>query len=146
MKKVQSCLKKLREKFPQFDLNGINNIWILKPAALSRGRGIMVFANLIEILDYTSKENQWVAQKYIENPMIIQRKKFDIRQWVLVTDWNPLTIWFYERSYLRFGTEDYSLGNLSNRFIHLTNNSIVKYDENFEKTDIKGSMWFCETF
>lgn len=76
--------------------------------------------------------------------MLILRKKFDIRQWVLVTSWNPLTAWFYERCYLRFGVEDFKIDNLQNKFIHLTNNSIQKNSEHFENTEIEGSMWHSE--
>lgn len=89
-------------------MTGHNNIWILKPAGLSRGRGITTYNNLIEIQDHMkTKESQWIAQKYIENPLIIERRKFDIRQWVVASSFNPLTVWFYDECYIRFSAADY---------------------------------------
>jgi hypothetical protein len=57
--------------------------------------------------------------------LIIHRKKFDIRQWVLVTDWNPLTVYIYNECYVRFAAMDYDTKNKS-KFAHLTNNVITK--------------------
>ena len=143
---IQGVLTQFKEKFPQYGINGCGNTWIAKPANLSRGRGIACFNSLVQLLDYLRKAGQWVVQKYIENPLLILNKKFDIRQWVLVTDFNPLTIWFYESCYLRFGVEDFDMSNLQNRFIHLTNNSVVKHSEKFDETEIEGSMWHSEEF
>ena len=66
--------------------------------------------------------------------------QFDIRQWVLVTDWDPLTIWFFDECYIRFAAEDYEQGKIGNKFTHLTNNSIAKYSKKDDHR-IEGNMW-----
>ncbi len=42
-KRAVKILEELKKKFPQFNLNGERNIWIIKPAGSSRGRGIVLY-------------------------------------------------------------------------------------------------------
>jgi len=133
----------------QWGLNGNpgKNIWIIKPAGKSRGRGIKCMNDEQEILEYTTRaESAWIVQKYIENPLIVERKKFDIRQWVIVSNTEPLTVWFYSECYVRFCGADYDENNLKNKIIHLSNNSIQKKGKNFKTADIEGLMWHSDQF
>eukprot|EP00397_Hematodinium_sp_SG-2012_P021114 GEMP01021791.1.p1 GENE.GEMP01021791.1~~GEMP01021791.1.p1 ORF type:complete len:362 (+),score=76.79 GEMP01021791.1:919-2004(+) len=106
----------------------------MKPASSSRGRGIFITNRLEEALDcFRGQEAMWMAQKYIEKPLLVEGKKFDIRQWILVTSWHPLGVWFYEDAYLRFSFDDFDVSDQRNKFAHLTNYSVCKHAKNFEE-------------
>lgn len=74
------------------------------------------------------------------------KTKFDIRQWVLVTDWNPLTIYAFDQPYIRFSAEEYNPNDIKNIYSHLTNNAIAVNSDLYECSDIKGNMWEINQF
>ncbi|KAK3096729.1 hypothetical protein FSP39_002748 [Pinctada imbricata] len=100
-----------------------NLLWICKPADQSRGRGIFIFRD-ISSLQYDCTA---VLQKYITNPLLIGGYKFDVRIYVAVPSFHPLTVYVYQEGIVRFGTEKFDLNALNNVFAHLTNTSINKH-------------------
>ena len=92
-----------------------------------------------------------MVQKYVENPMIIMNRKYDIRVWVVIPSWNPLRIFIWRNCYFRFACYDYDPSSYQNKFSHLTNNSVVK--QCIERADnrrmlnkIPGNMWSLDQF
>ncbi|CAD7950755.1 unnamed protein product [Amoebophrya sp. A25] len=81
-----------------------------------------------------------ICQKYIEKPLLIGKRKFDIRQWVVVTAWESprnLRAWYYEDFYLRFGAREYDCSTCD-PYIHLTNNAVTKLCPDFDEQASSG--------
>lgn len=67
--------------------------------------------------------------RYIENPLLIGGKKFDLRLYVLVTSFRPLKAYLFKLGFCRFCTVKYdtSIQELDNMYVHLTNVSVQKH-------------------
>ena len=79
--------------------------------------------------------------------MILKNRKFDLRVWVTVTDWNPLTIWYFKKPYVRLPAHDYDDSDINNNYSHLANNSIAKHGTpNNNMYEIEGNMLWVEDF
>ena len=68
--------------------NKLSNTYIIKPVSSSRGRGIEIVSNLNDLeshLKVATEEKPMIIQKYISNPSLINKFKFDIRLWVLAS-------------------------------------------------------------
>jgi hypothetical protein len=81
-------------------------------------------ANPLRVLSF-------VVQKYIESPMLINERKFDIRIWAMLTP--SYEVFFFKEGYLRFSCYKYSTKDHNNPFIHLTNNSIQKHSSDYNE-------------
>jgi hypothetical protein len=70
-----------------------------------------------------------ICCRYIDNPLLIGGKKFDLRLYVLVTSFRPLKCYLFKLGFCRFCTVKYdtSIQELDNMYIHLTNVSIQKH-------------------
>ena len=142
---------------------GGDNVWIMKPVGRSQGKGIFIFTKISQISKWKS-ESRWrlqdddrrdkpekpdaetyVVQKYVNNPYLIGGKKFDLRLYVLVTSYMPLTVWMYRSGFCRFSTKRYSKvvnskGDIDNQPMHLTNVAIQKKSDDYDAST-GGGKW-----
>ena len=91
-----------------------------------------------------------VVSEYIDNPLLFNGFKFDLRIYIVITCINPLRIYIYEDGLTRFATSKYSSNVSGNKkglkYMHLTNFSVNKKNINFVSTDDPnadgtGSKW-----
>ncbi|CAD8103057.1 unnamed protein product [Paramecium sonneborni] len=80
----------------------------------------------------TLMTEQFVIQKYIEKPLLIKGRKFDIRTYVLIT--SNLGFFFFKEGQLRLATEIFDVKKQSN-YVHLTNNAVQYTHPQYGKTE-----------
>ncbi|EPT25272.1 Tubulin-tyrosine ligase family protein [Toxoplasma gondii TgCatPRC2] len=140
-----------------------NTLWIMKPIGRSQGRGIFLFERLSQISEWKN-DGKWkksepvnprkdkvaeephhaeayVCQRYIQDPLLIGGKKFDLRLYACVTSYSPLTVYLHRGGFARFSHTHFSMevehrGNLC---MHLTNVAIQRFSENYDEE--LGGKW-----
>ena len=126
------------------------NIWIIKPGEnTNRGNGINVCSTLHEIKSIISKaavnpltkDRTFIIQKYIDNPLLINNRKFDFRCYGMLTCINGmLKGYFYNDAYIRTSCVEFDIDNVQNKFIHLTNDAVQKWSEDYGKYENGNKM------
>ncbi|XP_064003965.1 tubulin polyglutamylase TTLL7 isoform X1 [Pogoniulus pusillus] len=138
----QNYVKELKKKRRQ-------KTFIVKPANGAMGHGISLIRNGEKL----QAQDHLIVQEYLDKPFLMEGYKFDLRVYILVTSCDPLKVFLYHDGLVRMGTEKYhppSDSNLSQLYMHLTNYSVNKHNEHFERdeTEDKGSKrsikWFTE--
>jgi tubulin polyglutamylase TTLL1 len=82
-----------------------------------------------------AQQDGYIVQLYIEKPLLIHGRKFDIRCYVLVmvSAKTELNAYFFNEAYIRTSSKKYSLENFSDRETHLTNDAVQKNSESYGK-------------
>ncbi|CAF0829239.1 unnamed protein product [Brachionus calyciflorus] len=131
-----------------------NSTWIMKPAAKAQGKGIFLINKISQIKKWSKDKwsgisaplgrEAYVISKYIDNPLLIGGKKFDLRIYILVTSYRPLKCYWYRLGFARFCTVKYtsSANDIDNMFIHLTNVSYQKQSDDYNS--VHGGKWTIE--
>lgn len=118
-------LPKEKEQFMQYVADaGHRTLWIYKPSASARGKGIFVFDDLKSF--WGEATMPCVVQSYIPRPMTVSGYKFDLRLYCLLTSVWPLKCYLHTKGLVRFSSQKYDLTTLGNRYSHLTNFTINK--------------------
>ncbi len=65
-----------------------------------------------------------VVQKYLETPLLIEGRKFDIRAYMVIQCMKPYLV-LYNSGYVRLSLNQYTTENFEkDKITHLTNNSV----------------------
>ena len=152
-KQYESVIKylgKRPEYLPEtimFNKNNINklmpyfnkNKWIIKPENSLARKGVKVVNNYKDLYDHVikSKYNEWICQEYIENPLLIDKKKFHFRLYVLIIkSEKKFEIYTYNKGFMYFSKLEYSKDTI-NKDSHLSGesskNHVKVFPEDFFK-------------
>ncbi|MBT3603445.1 MAG: hypothetical protein HOE48_10065 [Candidatus Latescibacteria bacterium] len=110
-----------------------DNLWILKPTNESRGVGVRVIWELNKLKEkllYPQKNvtgldvdlsSRYVIQRYIQNPLLLEGHKSEIRLYWLIACLDPLLVLLYKEGTTRRNASPFQLGEFDNPLVHITN-------------------------
>jgi tubulin polyglutamylase TTLL1 len=117
-------------------------VWILKPSSRARGNGIQIVTDWTALNTHLEKNSQsysrFVLSKYIDNPLLLAGRKFDIRLYVFVRSFQPLIAYIYKEGFARMSNVPYTTEkrHAENLQVHLTNIAVQKKFSNVQESKV----------
>ena len=115
-------------------------LWILKPTNWSRGRGVKITWKAGALRRWAASagesypgrdadletlgvdpERQYIAQRYLDDVLLLDGRKSEIRIYWLVASLDPLLVLLYPEGTARLNTLPYREGDYDNPLVHLGN-------------------------
>jgi len=113
-------------------------IWVAKEPGSAQGEGIRINPDVNKFKEkflvdpnadenhveckqpFNKTEEEFVIQKYILNPLLLKKKKMEIRTYWLIASLHPLIVLYHDGT-VRLTTADYKNDDWENSAIHITN-------------------------
>jgi len=145
-RRLDKCLEMARSAMKQAEQEFIDSVshndetvdpptWILKPSTANKAAGIQILHVYEQLVDECWSEpdiREWVLQRYISSPLLLRKRKFHIRAYVLAV--SAIRV-YLNRGYLALsaGTR-YRKTDTSDYKSHLTNTAFQDCaDPNFDE-------------
>uniref|UniRef100_A0A8C5SUH5 Tubulin tyrosine ligase like 10 n=1 Tax=Laticauda laticaudata TaxID=8630 RepID=A0A8C5SUH5_LATLA len=143
-----------------FEIYKEPHIWICKPTSSNQGRGIFLLKSQAEVrtlqakLQSTEDEPTYkklpyklpqarIVQRYIDRPLLLEGKKFDVRSYLLIACTVPYMV-FFGHGYVRLTCLNYDPKS-NDLTSHLTNQYVQKKSPIY--THVKEeTVWLMERF
>ncbi|KAM7404359.1 hypothetical protein PAMP_011712 [Pampus punctatissimus] len=143
---------------------GVNNneshMWICKPTGLNQGRGIFLLKSQEDVAAFRLKlqdvedglanrkthhrqPQARIVQYYIQSPLLLKGKKFDVRSYLLIACTAPYMV-FFRHGYVRLTCDLYDPRS-NNLSAHLTNQYMQKKNPLYSQLK-EDTVWSMESF
>ena len=124
-----------KDKKIQNSTNNKNTFSNVGSMLMTANRGSPVLKNNTK----TYQNSNIIIQKYIEKPLCYNSRKCDMRLWVLLT-WE-FNLYLFKEGHFKATSLPYDV-NSKDSYVHLTNYSVQKYNENFAKYETGNEISF----
>lgn len=139
------------------------HMFIIKPSMANKAAGIKVFNSLdelramFEVEDSDSEDEdeddenydsdqedltqvrEWVIQRYIHKPLLVNKRKFHVRAYVLAK--SNIQVYLYKDMLALFAMKDYDTSNLEDNLTHLTNTCLQAGEEGYDEQASVKLFW-----
>ncbi|XP_014326786.1 inactive polyglycylase TTLL10 [Xiphophorus maculatus] len=140
--------------------NAESSMWICKPTGLNRGKGIFLLKNQQEVAEFRLKLQKMeeyqaerkmplrpiqahIVQRYIQKPLLLNGRKFDVRSYLLIASTAPYMV-FFRHGYVRLTCDVYDPRS-KNLSAHLTNQYMQKRNPLYSLLK-EDTVWSMESF